>query len=86
MDEALAYVSATPAPLALYPLEDLLGLEDQPNLPGSTDEHPNWRRRVATPIEALFDDGTLPDRLLALARVREAAARPAPEHAPPAKP
>jgi 4-alpha-glucanotransferase len=86
VDEALAYVSATPAPLALYPLEDLLGLEDQPNLPGSIDEHPNWRRRVASPIDALFDDGTLTDRLLALSRVREAAARPAPEHAPPTQP
>jgi 4-alpha-glucanotransferase len=52
--EALAYVAQTRAPLVTYPLEDLLGLVEQPNLPGSTDEHPNWRRRMPEPTEALF--------------------------------
>ncbi len=76
VDEGLAFVAATPAPLALYPLEDLLGLADQPNLPGSIDEHPNWRRRLPTPIDALFENGALTDRLLALSRRRASAARP----------
>ncbi|WP_206957185.1 4-alpha-glucanotransferase [Trinickia acidisoli] len=76
VDEALTFVASTPAPLALYPLEDLLGLADQPNLPGSIDEHPNWRRRLAAPIEALFDGGVLTDRLLALSGRRASAARP----------
>ncbi|CAN7657406.1 4-alpha-glucanotransferase [Trinickia sp. LjRoot230] len=71
VDEALAYVSATPAPLVVYPLEDLLGLSEQPNLPGSIDEHPNWRRRVVAPIDALFADSAFTDRLLALARARK---------------
>lgn len=75
VDEALAFIASTPAPLALYPLEDLLGLADQPNLPGSIDEHPNWRRRLAAPIDALFDGGALSDRLLALSRRRVPAAR-----------
>ncbi|TAM52063.1 MAG: 4-alpha-glucanotransferase [Paraburkholderia sp.] len=70
IDEALAFVASTPAPLALYPLEDLLGLADQPNLPGSIDEHPNWRRRLPSPIDALFEDGALIDRLLALSSKR----------------
>ncbi|WP_116138899.1 4-alpha-glucanotransferase [Trinickia diaoshuihuensis] len=76
VDEALAFVASTPAPLALYPLEDLLGLAEQPNLPGSVDEHPNWRRRLAAPIDALFGGGALTDRLLALASRRTSAARP----------
>jgi len=83
IDEALAFIASTPAPLALYPLEDLLGLADQPNLPGSVDEHPNWRRRLATPIDALFESGALSDRLLALSRKRPRLG-PAPE--PPRKP
>lgn len=82
IDEALAFIASTPAPLALYPLEDLLGLADQPNLPGSIDEHPNWRRRLATPIDALFDGGALTDRLLALSRKRPPAARPRLDPAP----
>lgn len=47
VDAALAFVAASPAPLMLAPVEDLLGLSDQPNLPGTIDQHPNWRRRLA---------------------------------------
>lgn len=46
IDGAAAYIAGTPAPLALLPLEDLLGLEEQPNLPGTTAVHPNWQRRL----------------------------------------
>lgn len=53
--EALAYVAQTPAPLALLPLEDLLGLDAQPNVPGPPCGHPNWRRRLPRPVDALFD-------------------------------
>ena len=52
VDAACAFVAATPAPLALIPLEDLLGAIEQPNVPGTTDEHPNWRRRLATGLDA----------------------------------
>ncbi len=45
VDAALAFVAATPSPLCLPPIEDLLGIEEQPNLPGTIDQHPNWRRR-----------------------------------------
>ncbi|MBP0592094.1 4-alpha-glucanotransferase [Paraburkholderia sp. LEh10] len=70
VDEALAFVAITPSPLVTYPLEDLLGLADQPNLPGSIDEHPNWRRRVKQPVDALFADQTFCDRLLAIEQAR----------------
>jgi 4-alpha-glucanotransferase len=46
VDAALAMVAATPAPLLVVPAEDLLACEEQPNLPGTVDEHPNWRRRL----------------------------------------
>ncbi|WP_049621061.1 4-alpha-glucanotransferase [Frateuria defendens] len=56
---AIGFVARSPAPLMLLPLEDALGLEEQPNLPGTTDEHPNWRRRQpplvgAAPFDALL--------------------------------
>ncbi|CAB3801658.1 4-alpha-glucanotransferase [Paraburkholderia ultramafica] len=73
VDEALAFVAATPGPLVTFPLEDLLALDDQPNLPGSIDEHPNWRRRMTLPIDEMFDDGSFNDRLLAVDRARRAA-------------
>ncbi|MCO4880785.1 4-alpha-glucanotransferase [Paraburkholderia caribensis] len=70
VDEALAFVAATPSPLVTFPLEDLLGLVDQPNLPGSIDEHPNWRRRVIQPVDALFANDAFCDRLLAIQQAR----------------
>lgn len=45
VDAAVTAVAKTPSPLALVPLEDLLGRDEQPNLPGTVDTHPNWRRR-----------------------------------------
>ena len=74
VDEALAFVASTPAPLALYPLEDLLALAEMPNLPGSIDEHPNWRRRLAVPVSELFDDDSFVDRLLAVDQARQKSA------------
>ena len=37
VDVALAFIAATPSPLCLPPIEDLLGVEEQPNLPGTID-------------------------------------------------
>jgi 4-alpha-glucanotransferase len=37
-------------------LEDALGDLEQPNLPGSSEGHPNWRRRPRIGLEALGDD------------------------------
>ncbi|MFZ5727849.1 MAG: 4-alpha-glucanotransferase [Phenylobacterium sp. RIFCSPHIGHO2_01_FULL_70_10] len=51
---AVAYVAATPCDLALIPLEDLLALQDQVNVPGTVDEQPNWRRRLAGPLQDLL--------------------------------
>jgi 4-alpha-glucanotransferase len=66
VDAALAFVASTPCPLAIIPLEDLLGLEEQPNLPGTVDEHPNWRRRMPTSIATLLADATVQARIAAL--------------------
>ena len=44
-------------------LEDVLGETEQINLPTTTDEHPNWRRRTSVAIEELAEN----DRFVALA-------------------
>ena len=49
VDAAIAFTAQSPAAMALIPIEDVLGLTEQPNLPGTIDEHPNWRRRLAQP-------------------------------------
>jgi len=54
VDAAIAHVAAAPSQLKVVPMEDYLGLEDQPNMPGTLDEHPNWRRRLPDRIENLL--------------------------------
>ena len=49
--ELLGFVAATPCPLMLVTLEDLTGQLDQPNLPGTIDEHPNWRQRAPLSVD-----------------------------------
>lgn len=56
VDGALAFTASSPAPLMLAPVEDLLGLAEQPNLPGTIDQHPNWRRRLAPMAADLLDE------------------------------
>jgi 4-alpha-glucanotransferase len=54
VDAAIAFTAQAPCPLTVVPLEDLIGIEEQPNLPGTIDEHPNWRRRMPDTTEALL--------------------------------
>lgn len=67
VDAALGFVAKTASSLAIVPAEDLHGLVEQPNLPGTLDEHPNWRRRL--PSEGL-DDPAARRRMEALAKAR----------------
>jgi 4-alpha-glucanotransferase len=56
--------------LALLPVEDALSLLDQPNLPGTTDQHPNWRRRLPGDAAAIFAREDFVARLEALDAAR----------------
>lgn len=68
----LAFAAHSPSPLALLPAEDALALEEQPNLPGIVDGHPNWRRRLPEPMPQPRLDGAL--RAFARARTQAAGA------------
>ncbi|MDF3034989.1 MAG: malQ [Paucimonas sp.] len=63
LEEAIAFMSASPAPLAMLPAEDALGLAEQPNMPGTVHEHPNWRRRLPVTVNTLFDEPAVNRRL-----------------------
>lgn len=66
VDAAVRFVAQAASPLALIPIEDVLGLKDQPNLPGTTDQHPNWRRRLDAPASTVLDAPAAQPRLTAL--------------------
>jgi 4-alpha-glucanotransferase len=61
----LAYLARSRARLMLVQLEDVLGETEQANLPGTTDTHPNWRRRLPRLLEEIVD-GTELRRVAAL--------------------
>lgn len=71
-DAAAAHIGRAACHLALLPLEDALAAPEQPNLPGTTDEHPNWRRRFEAPVERMLADPAVENRLRGLARARRA--------------
>lgn len=45
-----AFLARTPCKLLMVQLEDVLGLRMQVNLPGTVEEHPNWRQRLPCSI------------------------------------
>jgi len=47
------FLARTPCRLFSVQIDDALGTVEQANLPGTVDEHPNWRRKIAAPIETL---------------------------------
>lgn len=49
-------LAASPAMLVSATLEDALRVEERPNLPGTIDEHPNWRVPLPVPIEEAMAD------------------------------
>lgn len=71
VDAAVAHVARTPSLLAIVPIEDVLGLTQQPNLPGTVEEHPNWRRRLGRPLEDLLDEPAAKGRLESLRTLRQ---------------
>ncbi len=75
IESAHRFLARTPGRIVLVQLEDALGLSDPVNVPGTTDEHPNWRRRLPLAVEALFDDERI--RTLAAALNRERPRGPA---------
>ena len=65
------YLAMTPSRLVVVSIEDVLGVVDQPNLPGTVNQHPNWRQRLPLPLEVWPGH----HRLQALARIFSEAGR-----------
>jgi 4-alpha-glucanotransferase len=50
------FLARTPCRFVTASLYDVLGELDQPNLPGTTDEYPNWRMPLAASLEQIGAD------------------------------
>lgn len=50
------FLARAPSRLMMVQVEDVLGQVAQVNLPGTIDEHPNWRLRLSATVDALAAD------------------------------
>jgi 4-alpha-glucanotransferase len=64
------FLARTPAALAMVQVEDLEGAVEQPNLPGTIDAHPNWRRRMRRPLDGLLESPLARSLVAAMAAER----------------
>jgi len=48
-------IARSPSRLFAVAAEDLFGAVEQVNVPGTTEQHPNWQRRLPVSIEAMAD-------------------------------
>jgi (1->4)-alpha-D-glucan 1-alpha-D-glucosylmutase len=69
------YLARSKTALMLVQLEDLFGQTEQINLPGTVDQHPNWRRKLPFDIVEWLNQGDLVSVAQAITRERQA-----PEH------
>ncbi len=76
-DAAHALVAGSGATVAALSLDDAFAVVEAQNIPGTVDQHPNWRRRLPVPVEGWPAAPTL-----ARAARIFAAARPRPEPRP----
>lgn len=65
VEAVYSFLAGAPGRLLMVQPEDVLGMEEQVNLPGTVDEHPNWRQKLSTPHETFAVD----PRTVTLARL-----------------
>jgi 4-alpha-glucanotransferase len=80
----LVYLARSRARLMLVQIEDIAGEAEQANLPGTTDTHPNWRRRLGRQLDELLAGPEMARiaALVAEARRRSAAEKQTPPQVP----
>jgi 4-alpha-glucanotransferase len=70
LDACLQELAASDARALLVTLEDMWWERERQNVPGTTTEHPNWRRRARHAVEDLDGVPGLTERLGRIATLR----------------
>jgi 4-alpha-glucanotransferase len=65
-----AFLGLSNASIALIQIEDLIGMVDPVNVPGTDKEHPNWQRKVALNTGEVFAREDARDILTAMNTAR----------------
>lgn len=72
------YLARCPAQVMVVQLEDMLGQAEQVNLAGTTDQYPNWRRKLGLDLELWSEDQRVLAFVSALREERGSTATPQP--------
>jgi 4-alpha-glucanotransferase len=64
------FLAATPSAVMMAQWDDLTGEAEPVNVPTTSDEYPNWRRRYQVPLEAFVGDAAIAEQLRAIAATR----------------
>lgn len=56
LEAILRFMARTPCRMLMVGAEDLLGVREQANVPGTIDQHPNWRRRLPVDVATIAQD------------------------------
>ncbi len=65
-----AFAARTPSAVLVVQMEDVLDVAQQANLPGTVDQHPNWRRKLPLAVEAWSRDPRVRRMTRTLAAIR----------------
>jgi 4-alpha-glucanotransferase len=68
-----AYLGSSAARLVAVQLEDLVGMIEPINVPGTSTEFPNWQRKMSEEIEQIFARASVPELLAAVTNARRSA-------------
>jgi 4-alpha-glucanotransferase len=69
------YLARTASALVVLQAEDLIGMTDPINVPGTNEEHANWQRKMACRIDEMFGRESVRAQLRDVANARAAAHR-----------
>ncbi|MDR6539181.1 malto-oligosyltrehalose synthase [Variovorax soli] len=76
-----AFLAEAPSLLMMVQLEDVLGVVEQANMPGTTSEQPNWQRKLPADLQALAASDAMESLARTLARLRPRASLASAQHA-----
>lgn len=82
-DKVHALLADAPVAMVAVQLDDVLDIRAAQNLPGTIDEHPNWRRRYPDSVDEIAQNATLADTAKMMARAGRGAIKPKPIHIKP---
>jgi 4-alpha-glucanotransferase len=64
------YLARSSSALATLQIEDLLGMVDPVNVPGTHLEYPNWQRKICSEVEEMAQRSDLAAQLMEVSRAR----------------